>query len=130
MAYTTGLVNAVMQSPDWQHTAIFIAWDDWGGFYDHVVPPKVDTFGYGIRVPALVISPYAKRGYIDSNTYSFESWLKLVEERYSIAPLTARDQKAADMMAAFDFGQAPRAPALLSATTVGSPYPPPSNLAH
>jgi phospholipase C len=124
MAYVTGLVNAVMSSPDWQHTAIFICWDDWGGFYDHVVPPKVDAYGYGIRVPGLIISPYAKQGYIDHNTYSFESWLKIVEERYGVAPMTARDRGAADMLAAFDFTQTPRAPVLLAATNDGSPYPP------
>ena len=76
MAYVTGLVNAVMEGPDWDTTAIFLSWDDWGGFYDHVAPPKVDEYGYGIRVPGIVISPYAKQGYIDHNTYSFESWLK------------------------------------------------------
>lgn len=124
MAYVTGLVNAVMQSPDWDHTAIFIAWDDWGGFYDHVPPPKVDVFGYGIRVPGLVISPYAKQGYVDHRTYSFESWLRLVEERYGVKPLTARDRQAADMRDAFDFTQQPRPPVLLSASRKGSPYPP------
>jgi phospholipase C len=131
MAYVTGLVNAVMQSPDWPHTAIFIAWDDWGGFYDHVVPPKVDTYGYGLRVPALVISPYAKQGYTSSQTLSFESWLKLAEERYGISPMTDRDRNANDMRDAFDFTQQPRPPVLLSATTSGSPYPPsPQPIAH
>jgi hypothetical protein len=54
-----------MRSPDWNSTAIFLAWDDWGGFYDHVKPPSLDALGYGIRVPGIVISPYAKRGYVD-----------------------------------------------------------------
>jgi phospholipase C len=71
-----------------------------------------------------VISPYAKQGYIDHNTYSFESWLKLIEERYGIAPMTARDRQAADMTAAFDFTQKPRPPVPLAATRTGSPYPP------
>jgi phospholipase C len=124
MAYVTGLVNAVMSGPDWNHTAIFIAWDDWGGFYDHVPPPSVDEFGYGLRVPGLVISPYAKQGFIDHKTASFESWLKLVEERYGVRSLTARDSSAYDMADAFDFTQQPRAPVLLSATPAGSPYPP------
>ena len=61
-AYVTKLVNAIMQGPDWASTAIFVSWDDWGGFYDHVVPPVVDPNGYGLRVPGLVISPYARRG--------------------------------------------------------------------
>lgn len=123
MAYVTGLVNAVMQSPEWDHTAIFIAWDDWGGFYDHVTPPVVDQYGLGIRVPALIISPYAKQGFIDNSTASFESWLRIVEERYGISPLTERDETAYDMIDAFDFTQAPRAPVILSATSSGTPYP-------
>jgi len=124
MAYVTGLVNAAMQSPDWEHTAIFISWDDWGGFYDHVPPPQVDQYGLGFRVPGLVISPYARRGYIDHKTASFESWLRIVEERYGVKSLTARDSKAYDMIDAFDFSQTPRGPLVLSATTQGSPYPP------
>ena len=125
MAYVTGLIDAIMQGPDWDTTAIFLAWDDWGGFYDHVVPPKVDEYGYGIRVPGLVISPYARQGYIDHNTYSFESWLKIVEERFGVKSLTARDANAKDMLADFDFTQQPRQPVVLSATGAGSPYPQP-----
>jgi phospholipase C len=71
-----------MRSPDWSSTAIFLAWDDWGGFYDHVVPPKVDANGYGLRVPALVISPWAKRGYIDHQTLSFDAYLKFIEDDF------------------------------------------------
>jgi phospholipase C len=123
MAYVTGLVNAIMNGPEWNSTAIFITWDDWGGFYDHVSPPKVDEFGYGIRVPGLVISPYAKQSYIDHKTYSFESWLKIVEERFGIASMTARDKDALDMINSFDFSQKPRAPVLLSSAPEGSPYP-------
>ena len=67
-AYVTALINAAMKSPDWDSTAIFLSWDDWGGFYDHVIPPAVDQNGYGLRVPAMVISPYARRGYIDHQT--------------------------------------------------------------
>jgi hypothetical protein len=81
-AYVTNIVNAVMQSPDWQSTAIFVTWDDWGGFYDHVVPPVVDGLGYGIRVPGLVISPWAKRGLIDHQTLSFDSYLKFIEDDF------------------------------------------------
>ena len=110
MAYVTGLVNSIMQGPDWNSTAIFISWDDWGGFYDHVSPPKIDQYGLGIRVPGLIISPYAKENYIDHNTYSFESWLKIVEERFDVNPMTARDTNALDMLDAFDFTQKPRPP--------------------
>jgi uncharacterized protein (TIGR03437 family) len=122
MNYVTGLVNAVMNSPEWNSTAIFIAWDDWGGFYDHVDPPQVDQYGLGIRVPGLVISPYARQGYVDHKTYSFESWLRLVEERFGVMPMTGRDNAANDMSDAFDFTQQPRAPVVLTGT--GSPYPP------
>jgi phospholipase C len=71
-----------MESPNWNSTAIFLAWDDWGGFYDHVVPPVVDENGYGIRVPALVISPYAKRGYIDHQVLSSDAYLKFIEDDF------------------------------------------------
>ncbi len=121
MNYVTTLVNAVMQGPLWNSTAIFIAWDDWGGFYDHVAPPQIDQYGLGIRVPGLVISPYARQGYIDHKQYSFESWLKLVEERFGVNSLTARDNAANDMYDSFDFTQAPRAPVVLS--PAGSTYP-------
>ena len=125
MAYVTGLVNAVMQGPNWNSSAIFITWDDWGGYYDHVPPPRVDEYGYGIRVPGLVISPYARQGYIDHKTYSFESWLKIVEERFGVASMTERDKNALDMIDSFDFTQSPRAPCLLSATRGGASYPQP-----
>ncbi|MGI8588669.1 MAG: alkaline phosphatase family protein [Chloroflexia bacterium] len=131
MAYVTGLIDAVMKSPDWNTTAIFVSWDDWGGFYDHVSPPKIDQYGLGIRVPGLVISPYAKQGYIDHTTYSFESWLRIAEERYGVLPMTARDTNAADMISSFDFTQQPRQPVILSPTTAGSPYPqPPQAIQH
>jgi phospholipase C len=129
MKYVTGLVNAVMNSPLWNSTAIFIAWADWGGFYDHVDPPKVDQYGLEIRVPGLVISPYARQGYVDHRTYSFESWLKIIEERFGVMPMTGRDNTANDMTDAFDFTQQPRPPVLLDAA--GTPYPPtPQTLTH
>ena len=81
-SYVTSLVNAVMHSPDWDSTAIFLAWDDWGGFYDHVVPPTVDQNGYGLRVPGIVISPYAKQGYIDHQTLSFDAYDKFIEDDF------------------------------------------------
>jgi phospholipase C len=80
--YVTGLINAVMRSPNWKSTAIFLAWDDWGGFYDHVRPPVVDANGYGIRVPALVISPYARRRHIDHQILSFDAYLKFIEDDF------------------------------------------------
>ena len=80
--WVTRVVNAAMTGPDWKSTAIFLAWDDWGGFYDHVNPPRVDANGYGLRVPALVISPYAKRGYVDHQTLSFDAYLKFIEDDF------------------------------------------------
>jgi len=82
MAYVTSLVNAIMRSPDWNSTAIFLAWDDWGGFYDHIKPPSVDQNGYGLRVPAMVISPYAKTGYIDHQVLSFDAYVKFIEDDF------------------------------------------------
>ena len=79
-AYVTGVINAIMQSPDWSSTVIFLSWDDWGGFYDHVPPPKVDRNGYGLRVPSLVVSPYAKKGFIDHQTLSHDAYLKFIED--------------------------------------------------
>ena len=81
-AYVTSLINAAMQGPDWNSTAIFLAWDDWGGFYDHVVPPMVDQNGYGLRVPGLVISPYAKKGYIDHQTLSLRRLPEIHRRRF------------------------------------------------
>lgn len=78
--YVTDLINKIMQSSEWDNTVILLAWDDWGGFYDHVVPPTVDENGYGLRVPALVISPFAKKGYIDHQTLSFDAYLKFIED--------------------------------------------------
>jgi phospholipase C len=79
-AYVTTLVNSIMSSPTWSSTAIFLSWDDWGGFYDHVTPPAIDGSGYGLRVPGLVISPYARRGYIDHQTLSHDAYVKFIED--------------------------------------------------
>jgi phospholipase C len=110
MWYVTHLINAVMRSRYWKNSAIFLTWDDYGGFYDHVPPPQLDAFGLGPRVPALVISPYARRGYIDRNVYAFSSILKFIETRWQLTHLTARDDRAKPMLAAFDFQQKPLPP--------------------
>jgi phospholipase C len=80
--YVTGLVNAIMHSSAWNSTAIFLSWDDWGGFYDHVVPPYVDRQGFGLRVPGIVISPYARRGYIDHQILSHDAYNKFIEDDF------------------------------------------------
>ncbi len=127
-AHVTRMINAAMRGPDWESTAIFVTWDDWGGFYDHVPPPRVDNAGYGIRVPGLVISPYAKRGYIDHQTLSFDAYLKLIEDRFldgqRLDPATdgrpdprptVREEIPilGDLRASFDFRQEPRPPLIL-----------------
>lgn len=111
--WTTQIVNAVQESPYWQDTAIFLTWDDWGGFYDHVAPPALDGFGLGFRVPTITISPYAKEGFVDSKLGEFSSILRFVEDNWGLAPLNERDRKANNMSQAFDFEQEPRAAAPL-----------------
>jgi phospholipase C len=113
-------MNALMRGPDWGSTAVFLVWDDFGGFYDHVSPPKVDALGLGPRVPLIVISPFAKQGAIIHTTYSFESVLKTAEELYKLPSLTDRDRTANDILDAFDFSQAPTAPFILSGADQGS----------
>jgi phospholipase C len=108
--WTTRVVDAVMQSPMWKDTAIFITWDDYGGFYDHVPPPQVDGFGFGIRVPLLVISPYAKQGYVMHELGEFSSVLRFIEDNWGLTQLTHRDREATPMLSAFDFSQSPRPP--------------------
>ena len=81
-SWVTSLINAVMRGPNWKDCAIFLVWDDWGGFYDHEVPPVVDENGYGLRVPAMVISPYAKPHFIDHQTLSFDAYLKFIEDDF------------------------------------------------
>jgi phospholipase C len=127
-AYVTSVINAAMKSPDWDSTAIFLAWDDWGGFYDNVVPPSVDQNGYGMRVPAITISPYAKKGYIDHQTLSSDAYLKFIEDDFlngaRLNPKTdGRPDRRPDvredepilgnMEADFNFSQKPRPPVLL-----------------
>jgi phospholipase C len=134
--YTTGLINAIMQSPEWSSTAIFLAWDDWGGFYDHVAPPHVDAQGYGLRVPAIVISPYARQGFVDHQTLSFDAYVKFIEDDFlggqRLDPRTdgrpdprpdVRENvpQLGDLTADFDFNQQPRSAVIL-------PVNPPTDL--
>jgi phospholipase C len=128
-AYVTRLVNAAMRGKDWKSTAIFLAWDDWGGFYDHVTPPNVDENGYGLRVPALVISPYARKGFIDHQVLSFDAYVKFIEDDFlhgeRLDPATdGRPDPRPDvrentpllgtLVRDFNFKQKPRRPLLLS----------------
>jgi phospholipase C len=128
-AYVTSVINAAMKSRNWDSTAIFLAWDDWGGFYDNVMPPRVDHNGYGLRVPAITISPYARTGYIDHQTLSSDAYLKFIEDdfldgdrlnpatdgRPDRRPDVREDEPILGSLAAdFDFGQKPRRPVLLA----------------
>ena len=107
-------LNALMTSPLWQHTAVFMTWDDFGGFYDHVPPPQVDPWGYGMRVPLLIISPYVKAHTVYHDVAQFGSVLRFIEARFGLAALGNRDQVGTnDLMDAFDFTQQPLAPLVL-----------------
>lgn len=130
-AFATNVINAAMRSPDWPSTAIFLTWDDWGGFYDHLPPPSVDGLGYGIRVPGLVISPYSKTGYIDHQNLSYDAYLKFIEDDFlggaRLDPATdgrpdprpdVRENQPllGDVTADFNFNQPPQPPVMLSPT--------------
>jgi phospholipase C len=108
MNWVTDIVNGIMRSPAWEHTAIFLTWDEWGGFYDHVPPKPVDSVGLGFRVPMLVISPWAKRGYVDDALGEFSTPLRFVSDNWGLRHLTPRIAAAHDFEHVFDFG-APRA---------------------
>ncbi|MCA1740258.1 MAG: LysM peptidoglycan-binding domain-containing protein [Actinobacteria bacterium] len=127
-AYVTSLINSIMQGPDWDSTAIFLTWDDWGGFYDHVQPPAVDENGYGLRVPGLVISPYARQGSIDHQSLSFDAYVKLIEDLFlggqRLDPETdgrpdprpdvrENASQLGNLLEDFDFSQPPRPPVIL-----------------
>ena len=127
-AWTASLIDAVMQSPDWNSTVILLSWDDWGGFYDHVAPPHVDENGYGLRVPGLMISPYAKKGSIDHQVLSHDAYIKLIEDlflnnqridpandgRPDPRPIVRENVSVlGDLLSEFDFTQPPREPLIL-----------------
>ncbi len=127
--YVTTLINSIMRSPCWSSTAVFVSWDDWGGFYDHVAPPAVDENGYGLRVPGMVISPYARAGFIDHQTLSHDAYLKFIQDDFlagaRLNPATdgrpdsrpdVREEASAlgTLAGDFNFSQQPRPPLLLS----------------
>src|SRR5207244_11867101 len=116
--YVTSAVNAIMQSKYWANTAIFLTWDDWGGLYDHVVPPVIDGVGLGPRVPLIVISPYAIAGHISSVQGEFSSFVKFIEADYNLGEgaLGQRDSlsQISDLMDFFNFNQIPLQPLILN----------------
>jgi phospholipase C len=107
------LITALTSSSAWRSSAFMWTYDDWGGWYDHVPPPRVDEFGYGFRAPALLVSAYAKRGHVDSTTIDFTSQLKFIENNWGVEPLAERDRNAHDLISAFDFDAGPRQPVVL-----------------
>lgn len=118
------LIQAVQLSKYWNDTAIFITYDDYGGWYDHVPPPVIDRWGPGARVPLLVISPYAKKGFVDHTQYDTTSLLKFIETRWNLASLGTRDAATNDLSNAFDFSQTPGAVAAPN-TVLGEDKPAP-----
>jgi phospholipase C len=107
--WVASVVNAVGESPNWKSTAIFILWDDWGGWYDHVAPPQVDLMGLGFRVPLIVVSPYAKHGYVSHDQHEFSSIIKFTEQNFGLKSLGATDVRANNLSEMFDFTQSPAA---------------------
>jgi phospholipase C len=118
-AFGTTTVTSLMRSSAWDSSVFALTWDDWGGWYDHVAPPQVDGDGYGFRVPAIIVSPYARTGTIDNTTYDFTSVLRFIEDNWSLQPLTARDATANSIADALDLTRTP-APPIFPAQTYPS----------
>ncbi len=114
MWYVTDLLNAVMQSPYWNDTVVVVTWDEYGGFYDNVAPTQVDPYGFGFRVPALIISPYAAAGSINSTPYDFTSVLRYVEESHLLPPITNRIAQANSIGSELNTSQTPLGPFLIT----------------
>jgi phospholipase C len=111
--WTVQHINAIMQGGNWPSTVIVLLWDDFGGFYDHVPPPTVDTYGLGPRVPFIVLSPYVKEGTVSHTVYEVGSVLQLIENRYRLKALSKRDVEAHSLLDMFDFSQSPAPPLVL-----------------
>ena len=122
--WVTGIVNAVMTSDMWEQTVIFLTWDEWGGFYDHVMPPQIDDIGLGFRVPLLTISPYTKRGLIDDELGEFSTPLRFIADNWGLDYLTPRIAKTHNFEHIFDFTKPPRLPqpTTTRAKTYGHPF--------
>lgn len=126
--WTVTQINAIMRSEYWPTTAIVVVWDDFGGFYDGVVPPHYDIMGLGPRTPALIISPYTRTGdspeggYVDHTVYEFSSVLKFIEDLHDLKSLTARDKRASPLSGAFDFSKPPNTTPLVLKLRDECPY--------
>ncbi len=108
-SWVASIVNAVGASPYWNSTAILVTWDDWGGWYDHVAPPQLDAYGLGFRVPLIVISPWARRGYVSHVRHEFGSLLHFAESTFGLPSLGVTDARADDLLDCFDFTLQPQA---------------------
>jgi phospholipase C len=128
-AFVRTLISSLMRSGEWTSSAFMWSYDDWGGWYDHVRPPRVDRHGYGFRAPALLVSSYARRGHVDSRTLDFTSQLKFIEGNWGLKPLASRDARANDLLPAFDFSRPPRPARFLSLARHVRPPPQPRRLA-
>ncbi len=120
MRFVRTLINELTRSAYWDKSAFLLTYDDWGGWYDHVPPPEVDAYGYGFRVPALLVSSLARRGFTDSTVLDYTSILKFIEENWEIEPLAARDAKANSLASAFDLTVPPRPARIIPAERGGT----------
>ena len=119
------LIGGLTASRYWSSSAFAWSYDDWGGWYDHVVPPHRDRFGDGFRVPALLVSPYARHGFIDHTELDHTSFLKFIEQNWDLRPLASRDAHANSFMNAFDFSRPPSSAIIVSDVRGAKPPPPP-----
>jgi phospholipase C len=113
-SFVSDLMTSLMRSSSWSTSSFMWTYDDWGGWYDHVKPPAVDSEGYGFRAPALLVSPYARQGLVDHTQIDFTSQLKFIEQNWGLPPLASRDAAANGLDSAFDFTQGPRPPKFVS----------------
>ena len=111
--FVRAMLTSLMRSDSWESSAFMWTYDDWGGWYDHVEPPQVDEYGYGFRAPALLVSPYARRGHIDSTELDFTSMIAFITHNWGLEPLADRDRNATPFFDAFDFESDPRPAVLL-----------------
>ncbi len=109
-ARVTAMINTIERSADWSSTAIVLTWSDWGGYYDHEKPPQPDGAGDGFRVPAIIVSPFARQGFVDHTVADHTSILAMIESLHGLAPLTSRDQAADPLLGAFNFSQKAQPP--------------------
>jgi phospholipase C len=121
--FIKSILQELMRSSVWDSSAFILAYDDWGGWFDHVTPMQVDQYGYGPRVPVILVSPFAKTGYIDHTVLDFTSILKFIEQNWNLSPLSTRDTYANNILSAFNFKQSARLPLFLPLTRVSAPPP-------